>query len=256
MINRIRNIFSKRIDENYQTETCICDSYWENRNDSSYLDCNFTISQKLRDDKTEILKCNTCDSLYLRHDTLIEKLNDRNIDLLNRWNFANLEIDSNYIGLLREIGIIEGWYNTILIPCKAQTKTNYILDFCLLVFTDLPPWQEVYSDNYDNVFMINEIADIYKSDYCLPLDIRKLTRNQREAGMGFTPTVLESSDGKLFCLNGSNDFFKYGNVNPKELKIKEFSRDKYQKDYILYSFKEKIKYIICDKHNEIENYKA
>ena len=255
MIDRLKDIFSKRIDK-LQKDTCICDSYWEKRNDSSYLDRTFTLFQKLRDNKTVILKCNTCDSLFIKHDTLINKLNDRNLDLLKRWNTSDLIINSKYIGLLTEIGIIEGWYNTIMIPCKTKTKKNEILDFCLLVFTDLPPWQEVYLDNYDNVFMINEIADIYKSDYSLPLDIRKLTRNQREAGMGFTPTVLESSDGKQFCLNGSNDFFKYGNVKPNELMIKEFSRDKYQKDYILYSFKEKIRYIICDKNKEIENYKA
>ncbi len=249
-------MFSKQTDKRLQKGACICDSYWDKRNDLSYLEKNFTIYKKLRDNKTEILKCKKCDSLFLKHDTLIDKLNDSNIDLLNRWDSSNQVIDGSFIGLLKEIGIIEGWYNTILIPCKAKTKKQEILDFCLLVFTDLPPWQEVYTDNYDNVFMINEILDIYKSDYSLPLEIRKLTRNQREAGMGFTPTVLESSDGRLFCLNGSNDFFKYGNVNPNELIVKEFSRDKYQKDYILYSFNEKIKYIICDKNNEIENYKA
>lgn len=248
-------MFSKKKDKRLQKESCICDLCWDKRNDSSYLGENFTVNKKLRDNKTKILKCNTCDSLFLKHDTLIDRLNDRKIDLLTRWNKSEQIIEAKFIGLLKEIGIIEGWYETILIPCKVQTKTNEILDFCLLVFTELPPFQEIYFKNYENVFMINEIADIYKSEYSLPLSIRKLTRNQREAGMGFTPTVLESSDDKLFCLNGSNDFFKYGNVNPNELIVKDFSRDKYQ-DYILYSFKEKIKYIICDKNKEIENYKA
>jgi uncharacterized C2H2 Zn-finger protein len=256
MINKLKYILSKRIDKNLHNEKCNCDSYWENRKNSTFLNTNFTRLKKLRDNQTDILRCNKCDNLFYKHKTVINKLNDKNIDLLNRWNSTEQIIDSNYFGLLKEIGIIEGWYNTILIPCKVLTKEKKELDFCLLVLSDLPPFQEIYSNNYDNVFMINEIVDIYKSDYSLPLEIRKSTRNQREAGMGFTPTVLESPNGKLFCLNGSNDFLKYDNVNPNELLIKEFSQDKYQNDYILYSLKEKLNYIICDKNTQIENYKA
>lgn len=236
--------------------SCICDSYWDNKNDLSYLKQNFTVNHTLRDKKSEILKCNFCNSLFIKHETIINKLNPISLSLLNKWDSSEQKINLNLLGLLKEIGITEGWYKTIMIPCKVQTKANATIEFCLLVFTDLPPFQEVYSENNENVFMISEIENIYKSDYSSPLSIRKLTRNQREAGMGFAPTVLKSSDGKLFCLNGSNYFFKYGNVDPKELTVEEFSREKYHKDYILYDFKEKVNYIICDKNAEIENYKA
>lgn len=255
-MNILKKILSRRTTKALEEAECVCDSYWENKNDLSYLEHAFHVEETLRNNKTKILKCKTCNNTFLKHDTLIHKLDSKSLDLLNRWNSSSQKLNPNDINILKEIGIIEGWHDTILIPCKAKTKTKNTLEYCLLIFTDLPPFQEVYNDNYKNVFMINEITEISKSDYSLPVNIRKLTRNQREAGMGFTPTVLEAPDGKLFCLNGSNDFFKHGNTNPRELTVKEFSREKYQTDYIIYKLKEDITYIICDKNIQIEKNKA
>jgi hypothetical protein len=93
----------------------------------------------------------------------------------------------------------------IAYPCKCITKKG-VIDFCIYLVSQAS--NATLENQFPNNLLLSEVEEIKESEYALPYNIRLATTKAEDVRMGFYPTQVESSDRKLYILNGPTHFLK------------------------------------------------
>lgn len=207
-----RNIKSKEDENREQCPNCGTTKYLnfstqEYRNNFKNTLENFDICKYGR-----LLRCKKCFSYWFisGNNIVMEYISENHINVFNEWNKRNLFADNYILKKLMNIGatppdIYGNLKEFVRIPCKCVTKDGQEIDFCIITFQKLPP--NYYQLDEGNILFIDEVADVYESEYALSAQVRSKTSLAEEIRMCFSPTLVCAPDGKKFILNGVTNFF-------------------------------------------------
>jgi hypothetical protein len=148
----------------------------------------------------------------------MERIPPERTALLWEWDAGPIALTAQHLQILEQIGATEADHygngrGVLKVPCAIRAKSNEVFDPCLLQITKRPPiaqWQK-------HVRLGTMGEEIFSSNYALPLEVRLAALQAEELRMGFSPTVVESKDGRTFVLNGSANICSYGSVQGKDL---------------------------------------
>lgn len=128
------------------------------------------------------------------------------LPLVLEWDREPIKLANDLDARLEQIGptppdVYGNGSDRRVTPCRVVTKTGEQVDPAMIcVQLDAPVQDHMHFRLGD------EIADIQESEFALPLDVRLASCRAEEVGMGFSPSVIEMSDGRRFVLNGTTSF--------------------------------------------------
>jgi hypothetical protein len=170
---------------------------------------------------------------------------DVNLPLLEKWNNKKLTIPNSLLEKLKYIKATPlPWVSGLIhVPCAIKLKTGGTLDFCLISIQKTPP---LGSQN----ILIDEVEDIFESEYTLSQKIRLATSLAEEETMMNAPTYAKDRENRFFNLQFEPEFFEKDGIKGKDLVLLEpkdfdFLKEKASKEWV-YSRPKKIIYIIAD----------
>lgn len=169
-----------------------------------------------------LYKCKNCNInwwLDIKTDMMYLITQQRAI-LIEQWNIKRPALTvKNLMQLVRikktSLGMYENKYRHHIFPCSMITKNNIYHAKSLIHITDLPPLYE----NSEFVLFADEVQTILPSFYALPLSVRKATAVAQEIRMNFSPTLVQSSSGRKFVLNGVHQFFDYQGIKGEDIML-------------------------------------
>jgi hypothetical protein len=181
----------------------------------------------------------------------MQSISENYIDLFKEWNKRNLFANNYIFNKLMDIGVtppdIYGNLSEFVrIPCKCVTKRGQEIDYCIVSFQKSPPNYSQLGEG--DVLFIDEVANIYESEYALSTQVRTKTSLAEEVGMGFSPTLVYAPDGMKFVLNGVTNFFDGYGHKGKDITLLENDIQFSENEIIYYdnSINKKIMWIIAD----------
>lgn len=166
----------------------------------------------------KIYQCEKCKTSFFRNENMYERIIDGQIKLLKKWSEKNLICPDNLKNEIGKIGLSSDWNLNKIAPCKIELHSGEKFDFTILRLSKQPPLGYYFS-TFKNIFFIDEVKNIFESDYGLSAEIRTEAEKSEEMRMGFYPTVLKDKDGKKVVLNGTSIFFNSSNIKGSELKL-------------------------------------
>lgn len=185
-----------------------------------YLESNF--ESDIRWDKeiggVRICRCLKCANPYFIEDNVYNKILPGQLTMLQEWSDKDLITPNPIKAQLELIGITDNWNKSKVVPCKIVHKNGKTLDFTTVQFSLQPPLGHYYS-NYKDIFLIDDLLSIEKSDFALSKEIREAAFKAEERRMGFYPTVLKDKYGQKIAVNGPSLFFDANNVKGSELTL-------------------------------------
>lgn len=149
-------------------------------------------------------------------------IDKKNLEVLNKWNSKKFLLSEKILTELKKIkenpiGIYGINSKHLIFPCSVLTKKNIRYDKAIIKITYLPPLKWYEDANF--VLFCDEIQSILPSPYALPIEVREATSMAQEVRMGFAPTVVQSTGGKIFVLNGETNFFDYQGLIGKDIQL-------------------------------------
>lgn len=166
------------------------------------------------------------------------------IKILENWIARNLICPIDLKKEIEKIGLTENWISDKVIPCKIELKNGNEYDFSTIEFSKKPPLGFHYSI-YKNIFFIDEVKSISRSEYGLSSEIRQASLNATEKRMGFYPTILKTENFNEVVINGVELFFESDNIKGEGLFLANKEWD-HRKNYIYNKF-DKPKTIVITK---------
>jgi hypothetical protein len=159
-----------------------------------------------------------------------------------RWNETPLTPSLEIRKILDHIGATPIDYGNgsgqTLYPCHCTFKDGTKSDFCEIVLTKMPfNFYEV-----GKARTLDEVDFIEPSRFAFSSLIRTSASKAQELRMGWCPWMCESPDGRLFLMNGQENFFHWNQWMGSEMKWP----DDFEKDYFTYSGTEKIVLVVGD----------
>ena len=164
----------------------------------------------------EIFKCQKCSTQFYKEGNMFNKIMDGQIDTLKRWTNKTLKTDDSLKKKIDEIGFSENWDGSKVAPAKILLNNGKEFDFATIRITKTPPIGAFF-DNFENLFFIDEVESIDKSQFGLSSEIRNEANKAEERRMGFYPTVLKTNDGKRIVVNGTSLFFNSNGIKGEQL---------------------------------------
>jgi len=166
--------------------------------------------------------CRTCKThWYLDSDEKnIYPVTDWQMDYLEKWNTKSLIANSKTIELLKEIkatpiDIAGNNKEYIDFPCKVRIN-DVLHHFAIISFQKTPPVGSRFCKQ-KTIYFIDDVQDIFPSDFVLNNSIRYATANSPEIRMGFSPTVIKDSNENLYYLNWNQSFFDTDGLKGKDM---------------------------------------
>lgn len=166
----------------------------------------------------EIYKCQKCKTEFYLKGYMFEKIFDGQIENLKKWNEKDLVCPQNLKNEIEEIGYSENWNSEKIVPSKVILKSGIEYEFTTILFSTNPPLGH-YFTNFKNVFFIDGVNSIKKSDYGLSKEIREKSLIAEEKRMGFYPIVVKNRINKEVVINGIELFFNSRNIKGSELEL-------------------------------------
>jgi len=162
-------------------------------------------------------RCKNCGQYWFLDDegVILWRVNADMTDLLFQWDNTSLLPNKAPIKSLQKIGSSQITRDeSINIPCGIITKTGEFIEPASVEFSKFPP----LSGNPQETILGCDILKIVKTDFALPLEVRKETQRAREIHMGYAPTEIEVH-GYIFILNGAEDFFGHYGFKGSEVSL-------------------------------------
>lgn len=215
--------------------------------------------EKIRDIKFgALVSCPGCGAVFAKTEAAenpgwveLNRVDKAEMPAVEAWENEILEPTTQQLEVLRAIGatppdLYTNGSGHIVFPCRVRLKSGKELDFCLVRFQKLPPLQSnIYGAPY---LLLNEVAEIFPSDFALSREVRYATTRAEEIRMSFAPTIVMGPDNRKYYLNWTNDFIDFENWKGKDVRLS--GDDGYQAMNIgagpLGSGKNAITYIIGD----------
>ena len=207
--------------------------YAQERNDddlSSFADC-LVYARKLK--FGHLYRCRDCDSWwYLGEEVgaMMSVVPASSRLSLEDWNASKLIPSSAQIAALKEIGGggADSYGNgsgSYRIPCQVTWADGTTDDPCLVIVSKNPPRGPMGEPNLSKHRLFRDVFKIRPTKFALSREIRLATLNSNEISMGYSPTCVESADGRRLVLNWTNELFQYENICGQDLKLssQEFS---------------------------------
>lgn len=166
----------------------------------------------------KIYQCEKCNAKFYINENMYERIIGGQIEILKKWSEKNLVCPDNLKNEIEKIGLTNDWNLDRIAPCKIELNNGDKYEYTTLKFTNMPPIGFHYS-TFKNIFFIDEVKYISKSDYGVSYEIRNQAEKSDEKRMGFYPTVLKNKDGQKFVLNGISMFFESENIKGSELEL-------------------------------------
>jgi hypothetical protein len=207
--------------------------------DPPYIGFNWRYAQERGDDKMRLQvsvirrvrplkfgylhQCVECGQFWVLDDqeNFIERVRDDLESILFEWDATPLPISKEHLCTLSAIGGTGGdrygnGRERIEIPCAITVRDAAVNDPAVLWITKKPPLAD-----YPKMSLFRDVASVTPTDYALSLDVRRRTLLAHEVGMGYAPTLVESSSGEKFILNWSPCLFFHDGIKGREIHLSE-----------------------------------
>ena len=153
-----------------------------------------------------------CGSKWYLHDGIFMYLiNPLRQQILDSWSNRDLGVPDKFKPVLTSIGanLIEGGSISKEYPCRVRFKDGTVSEFTILSLVTLPPDFEEAIDGKctEKYAYIDEIAEVTKSEFALPISIRKETMKPSEMAMGsYVSIIVSDCHGRAFELSPFENF--------------------------------------------------
>jgi hypothetical protein len=196
----------------------------------------FHFAEEVKVKATTMLRCQQCNALWLREDTLLDKWCHRitsldQFDLVNEW--LTVDTTATHLKITAEqIGTSSVEFSEY--PCKATLKTGEIRDICVLTRWTHHPRASWPSMRVSHFLYASQVASIEPSEYAISLTNRIAMRNAMEMEYrDYVHLVFEYSDDLCFRDQGNmkhyfdSNFIRYKNVKGSDIRFVSQDMKKY-----------------------------
>ena len=185
----------------------------------------------------DIFKCKKCETNFHISQNMYEKILPGQIEILKNWNEKSLVCPENLKNEIEKIGFSEDWNLGKVLPSKIELKNGEKYEKTIIKFTSIPPIG-YFNNEFKNIFFIDDVESIEKSEFGLSKEIRIESLNAEERRMGFNPTVLRNKNDIKVVINGISLFFNSENIKGSELELANETWD-HKKKYIYDNYNQK-----------------
>jgi hypothetical protein len=172
-----------------------------------------------------LVQCESCKTIWFvdNSESQIDTVPQNRLQTVEDWNNKKLEIQSEHLKVLSEIGCTppDHYGNLkefISIPCKCILDNGQIIDNAIVSIQRKPPVGLMYYNN-DNFYFIDQVKSIEHSDLALPLDVRIATAKGDEMRMGYAPTVVVAPNNQMYITNWTTNFFFEDGIKGQDIKM-------------------------------------
>ncbi len=143
------------------------------------------------------------------------------LPIIERWNEQPIVLPTEFTECLAVIGAtppdIYGNRSQFQeTPCAVTTIDGQEIDMAVISIQRHAPFEEWRK--YD---FATEIASVSLSPYALSLAVRVASSKAHEVRMGFAPTLVETGDGEVVTLNGTQNFFVWRNCKAGDVVVSQ-----------------------------------
>lgn len=186
--------------------------------------------EKIRDIKFgALVACPGCGAVFAKTEEAeshgrveMNRIEKSEMPAIAAWENEILEPTLAQLAALKSIGatppdLYTNGAGQIVFPCRVSLKNGEDLDYCLVRFQKLPPLKSnLYNSPY---ILLNEVADIFPSEFALSREVRYATTRAEEIRMSFAPTIVLGPDDKKYYLNWTNDFVDFQNWKGSDIRL-------------------------------------
>lgn len=166
----------------------------------------FTLREVLR--RGSLYRCSVCNEVWHLdgQDQTMTHVGPARLLLVLQWDREPIELVESLKARLARIGptppdVYGNASDMRVTPCKVIMITGEAVDPAMVCVQLDAPVQ-----GHMHFRLGTEIADLEDSALALPLDVRLASSRAWEMRMGFSPSLIEMSDGRKFVLNGMTSF--------------------------------------------------
>jgi len=179
--------------------------------------------------------CPVCSTKWFLDDfsKLISIIPESRLVIFEEWNNRELYLSEEMLAIANSIGatppdVYGNGGHLVEVPCEVLTRTGEIFERAILSFQKNPPINFGDAD----VRLIDSIEQVRPSKFSLSREVRYATAQASEIRMCFSPTLVKSSEGDIYVLNGVTNFIWESDLEGEEFSVFDGGGTKNSRDAI------------------------
>ncbi len=169
-----------------------------------------------------LYRCPVCEARWYldSREEMMAVVPESRLSLLEEWNVKELFPSVEILKTAQSIGatpinLYGGGSESVCVPCEVLTTGGETFKEAILSFQKAPPISHWSS----SVRLLDEVVSIRPSEFALSKQVRYATSQAPEIRMCFSPTLVQSTSGFVFVINGQADFMLFEGVKGKDITL-------------------------------------